>query len=268
MKLKKIIAGIAAAAVAVSAMAINAFAATFDGSHKMVDKSWWTQEAIVGTADGVGVENLIGNLDPATVTSITFKSDTAFFVGYKGTDLEWHQNTEAVTEITITDMLLIPDGDEEARLELMISKGDGVEYTISWTAEGEELAATDEGDAEAAEDETDAEAADDEDAGVTDEDLDESDDEDLDESDDEDFDEDTDDDADVDDTDDEDVDDGAFDEDTDDDADADAGDGNDAPAPADNGTSNAPATGNVAVASIAAVMAVAGAAALVSRKRK
>ena len=137
MKLKNIIAGIAAAAVAVSAMAVNAFAATYEGSHAMSDATgWWTQDIIVAEEEGIGLNNLIGDLDPASVTSITFKSDTTeFFVGYKGTDGEWHQNSEGVVELTITDMLLVGEGENLPRLEMMISKDDGADYTISWTAE-------------------------------------------------------------------------------------------------------------------------------------
>ncbi len=108
-------------------------AGTFEGSHTMKDSSWWTQDKIVDFEAGLtDLTVLIGDLDPATVTSITFTSDTAFFVGYNGKDGTWHQNDPAVTSLTLTDVLLVEDGDKAPALHIMISKGDGIEYTINW----------------------------------------------------------------------------------------------------------------------------------------
>lgn len=250
MKLKKIVAGIAAAAVALSAMAVNAFAATFEGTSKITDTAWWTEDSIVDVANGVGVENLIGNLDPSTVKSITFKGDTAFFLGYAGTDGEWHQNTDAVSEMTVTDVLFTVQGETNPTLKIMISKGDGVEYTITWTAEGEEGAAPAETTAAETEAEPEATEAEPEAAEAEDEDIDVG------------VDEDEEIDIDVDDDEDVDVDDEVAAPETEAVAETTV-----TMAAAEAATA-APATGNVAVASIAAVMAVAGAAALVSKKRK
>ncbi|MCH5192663.1 MAG: hypothetical protein J1F11_01790 [Oscillospiraceae bacterium] len=170
MKLRKLIAGVAAAAVAVSAMAVNAFAATFEGSTKITDKSYWTQYPIVSKDDGRGLDQLIGDLDPAAVSSITFKSDSPdMIVGYNGSDGAWHQ-TDKAKEVTlkIADILIEADADHDPYIAAIISSGDGVEHTITWTAEAEDAAADTEAegdadaeaaDADAAADEGDADAA-------------------------------------------------------------------------------------------------------------
>ncbi len=141
MKLRNVLAAFAASAVAASAMAISAFAATFSGTHSMADSTWWTQDVIMSVESGVPVSSLIGDLDPATVTSITFKSDTNFIIGFNCKDGTWYQSSnEGITEGTFDNILLESFTDSAGEehdpyLHLCLSKGDGVTYTIDWTVD-------------------------------------------------------------------------------------------------------------------------------------
>ncbi len=145
MKMKKILACVSAAALAVSAMAVSAFAETTDEPAPAkktisiegvrdpaakicisdnpdlgeVEVSWVTAteanaEAFKGSvkvkADWwsekeVTVAELIGETAPADVKSITFKSAAKFTVGYNTAE-GWGQ-PDAATEQVITDMLLV-----------------------------------------------------------------------------------------------------------------------------------------------------------------
>ena len=142
MNLKKILAGVAAGAMVFSSLAMPTFAddaeteVAYTGSYTFSDSSWWTQDVIV---DG-DVSTLIGDVDPSTVVSVTFTSDTDFYIGYNNTAGDWSQNSTAVTEYVATDIVLESYTDDEEKthdpyLCLMLSKGDGVEYTINWTVE-------------------------------------------------------------------------------------------------------------------------------------
>lgn len=145
MKLRRFLGAFAAATVAVSAISVSSFAATFSGSHNIADSSWWTQEVIMGVEQGIPVSNLIGDLDPANVTSITFTGNTAFFVGYNTVDGTWFQTDPAVNEYTATNVLLESFTDaagekHDPYLHICLSKGDGVQYKIEWTVEAKDAA--------------------------------------------------------------------------------------------------------------------------------
>lgn len=145
MKLRRFLGAFAAATVAVSAISVSSFAATFSGSHKIADSSWWTQDVIMGVEQGIPVSNLIGDLDPANVTSITFTGNTAFFVGYNTVDGTWFQTDPAVNEYTATNVLLESFTDaagekHDPYLHICLSKGDGVQYKIEWTVEAKDAA--------------------------------------------------------------------------------------------------------------------------------
>lgn len=144
MNLKKILAGVVAGAMAVSAMSIAAFAeaapekkvvtvkelkepyakiCTSTAKGTDADVSW-----VVATADNekafeskatvvaendwwneleVSVEALIGDVKPADVKSITFSSTANFTVGYNKLD-GWGQGETDDKDFVVTDMLLEP----------------------------------------------------------------------------------------------------------------------------------------------------------------
>lgn len=99
----------------------------------------------MGGDSGKPVSDLIGDVDPSTVTSITFTSDTVFVIGYNNTEGGWSQPSDQ-TSYTLTDVLLESYTDDagdthDPALCLCLSKGDGVEYTINWTVEADAAAA-------------------------------------------------------------------------------------------------------------------------------
>ncbi len=136
MKLKRILAGVAAASVAVSALAVSAFA----GSITVNDPSWWTSV-------DVPLEDLLDGADPADVESITFSSDVKFTVAYNnntGTDTfvkdnpYWSQHEGVEGSITVDDICLQsfekPDGEVcDYYLFLAVSLGDSTDHDINWT---------------------------------------------------------------------------------------------------------------------------------------
>ena len=146
MKIRKILSVAAASALAVSAIATNAFAdAAHSGSYSFSDSTWWTQDWIMGGDSGKPVSDLIGDVDPSTVKSITFTSDTVFVIGYNNTEGGWSQPSDQ-TSYTLTDVLLESYTDDagethDPALCLCLSKGDGVEYTINWEVEADGAAA-------------------------------------------------------------------------------------------------------------------------------
>ena len=145
MKIRKILSVVAASALAVSAMATSAFAAAHSGSYSFSDSTWWTQDWVMGGDSGKPVSDLIGDVDPSTVKSITFTSDTVFVIGYNNTEGGWSQPADQ-TSYTLTDVLLESYTDDagethDPALCLCLSKGDGVEYTINWEVEADEAAA-------------------------------------------------------------------------------------------------------------------------------
>ena len=132
MKFTKTLASIAAAAVAVSSLAVSAFA----GSITFSDSTWWTQKS-------VAIEEILDGNKPEDVASITFTSDTTFVLGYNSTEVTdtktgstWKQ-PDAATEITVSDAVLASteiDGNTvDPAFQICLSKGDGVDYTINWT---------------------------------------------------------------------------------------------------------------------------------------
>ena len=270
MKIKKILAAVAAAAVAVSTMAINSFAAitNADGGNYVYDvmANGYNVTDIYGVSFTIsdfdatqGIGGGVGANSPSTgweshdwanqgkeITldgnTVTLKKDTPIF---KDTDVTDPTNPYAQlwiqawwgSDITV-DNVVVLDKDGNALASSAAAPAD----TEATTATAEEDKT--EADAAAAEDDTAAVAEGE--ADVADEDA-----------------------ADVEETTDEAAD--ADVEETTDETTEDAADTTteDVAAPAaDAGTTEAAATGNVAVASIAAVMAVAGAAAIAAKKRK
>ena len=274
MKLKKIIAGIAAAAVAASAMAISAFAAVFETTNAAdgapdpnffyvpadpsVDYSKVAKiEAVLNVDNYVngtigvsanGTWTTPGTLEATGAATWTLDGlsgiDAADDAGNPKADAIqiqfWWLNAGTLT--LDSGKVFDADGNVIQEISDAVAPPAGDENPPADEAKEDDAATDDAAD-------TSDEADDDDAADVTDEDDGADDYDDDDETDDYDYDDDADDADDADDSSDN----------------AAPADGNNA---ADAGTTSAPATGNVAVASIAAVMAVAGAAALVSRKRK
>ena len=132
MKFTRTLASVAAAAVAVSSLAVSAFA----GSITFSDSAWWTQKE-------VAIADILDGNDPEDVASITFTSDTTFIIGYNSTEVTdektgstWKQPS-ASDNITISDAVLVSteiNGKTvDPALNICLSKGDGVDYTINWT---------------------------------------------------------------------------------------------------------------------------------------
>lgn len=96
--------------------------ASHHGYVDFADSSWWTEREIT-------LAELIGDVDPATVTSIVFNGNTSFTIGYNSATA-WVQN-DAKTH-TATDILFSSNGTKDYKLKACLSKGDGVEYRITW----------------------------------------------------------------------------------------------------------------------------------------
>lgn len=93
MKFTKTLASVCAAAIAVSSLAVSAFA----GSITFSDKVWWTQKDLK-------IEDILEGNKPEDVESITFTGDTAFLIGYNST--------------TVTDETKVAHG---SRLRLLLT---------------------------------------------------------------------------------------------------------------------------------------------------
>ena len=141
MKFTRTLASVAAAAVAVSSLAVSAFA----GSITFSDSAWWTQKE-------VAIADILDGNDPEDVASITFTSDTTFIIGYNSTEVTdektgstWKQPS-ASDNITISDAVLVSteiNGKTvDPALNICLSKGDGVDYTINWTVNLKDDAST------------------------------------------------------------------------------------------------------------------------------
>ncbi len=107
MKLRRILAASTAAAIVASAMSIVSFAEsnTFSGTAAVKSTGiWWdTYEATM--------EELIGDFDPATVTSISVTTDNAakFLYNFSATEDARTVDIAAGETITVTDILWDPD---------------------------------------------------------------------------------------------------------------------------------------------------------------
>ena len=95
----------------------------FTGSKTFADSAWWTQVDLTKA-------DLYGDVDPATINAIKFTcADTNFIVGYNDTLTgAWAQFDTSNTYVIKTADLVKDD----PVVCLYLSKGDGVEYTISW----------------------------------------------------------------------------------------------------------------------------------------
>ena len=129
---KKTLASVCAAAIAVSSLAVSAFA----GSITFSDTAWWTQKDLK-------IEDILEGNKPEDVESITFTSDTTFLIGYNSTKVTdektgstWKQDATAADTYTVSDAVLAPQEIEgktvNPAFSVMLSKGDGVDYTINW----------------------------------------------------------------------------------------------------------------------------------------
>ena len=132
MKFTKTLASVCAAAIAVSSLAVSAFA----GSITFSDKVWWTQKDLK-------IEDVLEGNKPEDVESITFTSDTTFIIGYNSTKVideekgsTWKQDNTPVKTYTVTDAVLAPQkiGGNTVlpAFSVILSKADGVDYTINW----------------------------------------------------------------------------------------------------------------------------------------
>ena len=96
----------------------------YTGTLTMADSAWWTQKDLL-------TPEVIGDVDPTTITAIKFTSDTNFVVGYTDTvKSDWAQFDSSNTYVIKTMDFNKEEGQTLAVLAL--SKGDGVEYTINW----------------------------------------------------------------------------------------------------------------------------------------
>ena len=116
MKFTKTLASIAAAAIAVSSLAVSAFA----GSITFSDTAWWTQKDLK-------IEDILEGNKPEDVESITFTSDTTFFLGYNSTKVTdektgstWKQDATAAHTYTVSDAVLAPQEIEAHHLVMTI----------------------------------------------------------------------------------------------------------------------------------------------------
>lgn len=106
--------------------------ASFSGYVDLADASWWTEKELT-------MAELLGNVDPATVTSIVFNGETSFTVGYNSTTVQdvatgsaWKQTAGMST--TVTDAYLVDDPADtiDYAVKLCLSKGDSVAYRLTW----------------------------------------------------------------------------------------------------------------------------------------
>ena len=108
----------------------------FSGSITFSDTAWWTQKDLK-------IEDILEGNKPEDVESITFTSDTTFFLGYNSTKVTdektgstWKQDATAADTYTVSDAVLAPQEIEgntvNPAFSVMLSKGDGVDYTINW----------------------------------------------------------------------------------------------------------------------------------------
>ncbi|MGN0505391.1 MAG: hypothetical protein ACI4FZ_02450 [Lachnospiraceae bacterium] len=95
----------------------------FTGSTTFSDTAWWTQ---LSWKDAKA--DIIGTVAPEEITAIKFTADTNFVLGFKDVNGNWVQTDNVEGPFVIHSMELGDDWD----LCLALSKGDGVEYTITW----------------------------------------------------------------------------------------------------------------------------------------
>ncbi len=101
------------------------------GSVTFSDTGWWTEKE-------VALSDLLCGVAASEVESITFSSTTSFIVGYNNTtgdgtadatNPNWSQ-ADGATTYTLSNVNLDASG---YYLKFILSKGDGVDYTITWT---------------------------------------------------------------------------------------------------------------------------------------
>ena len=93
----------------------------YTASKTWADTAWWTQLSMPK-------EEIIGTVNPEEITAIKFTADTAFVLGYKDVNGNWIQTENVEGERVIKTMELGDAWD----MALALSKGDGVEYTVTW----------------------------------------------------------------------------------------------------------------------------------------
>ena len=93
----------------------------FTSSKTYADSAWWTQLSMTK-------EEIIGTTPVEEISAIKFTADTNFVIGYKDVNGNWIQTENVEGPYVIKTMELGDAWD----LCLALSKGDGVEYTITW----------------------------------------------------------------------------------------------------------------------------------------
>ncbi len=93
----------------------------YTASKTWADTAWWTQLSMPK-------EEIIGTVNPEEISAIKFTADTAFVLGYKDVNGNWVQTENVEGERVIKTMELGDAWD----MALALSKGDGVEYTVTW----------------------------------------------------------------------------------------------------------------------------------------
>lgn len=94
------------------------------GSATFSDSTWWTAYEIKDRAA------LIGDINPEDIAYVKFTSDTTFLIGYNNGPGYYQTPTEDPVKSWVADDI---NWDLSAYyLQLMLSKGDGREYTIKW----------------------------------------------------------------------------------------------------------------------------------------
>ena len=107
----------------------------YTGTYKMSDSTWWTQVSMTKA-------DILGDVSADQVAGIKFTSDTKFVIGYNAdANGTWKQYDSGNTYVVKTIEL----SDEAFGFCFALSKGDGVEYTITWEVylKGEEASGDD-----------------------------------------------------------------------------------------------------------------------------
>ena len=92
----------------------------YTASKTFADSAWWTQLSMPK-------DEIIGTTATEEISAIKFTSDTNFVIGYKDVNGNWIQN-----DSTNTYVIKSVELGDAWDLCLALSKGDGVEYTITW----------------------------------------------------------------------------------------------------------------------------------------
>ncbi len=93
----------------------------YTGSVSFSDTTWWTEKELTK-------EDILGTVAAEDVAYIEMNCAGGFFIGYNISGGGWGQNAAAAETLILTDM----DLGDGFYAKVILSKGDGVEYTITW----------------------------------------------------------------------------------------------------------------------------------------